>query len=458
MAASQDPAAARDPAEALAAHVAGTSFEDVPAATVEATKRDLADTLGCALGGSGAPGIPQLLKLFRRWGGAPEAGLLLAGGRLPAPQAAFIHGAMAHALDFDDTYDRGGSIHPGASVLGAALATADMLDGVSGRDLILAAALGLDVSCRIAFAATTDRGWHRTSAIGVFGATAVAGKLLGLTAPQMHQAFGIALSSAAGSRQCIVDAALTKRFQAGQAASAGIVAALLAADGFTGAVGVFTGRFGFYELYQPGRNDLDALTADLGSVWRGDEVSFKPYACGRPLHAAIDAAIDLHQALGITDEAELEDVTVNAPATIVGEYFEGLPHKRKPTQIVEAQFALAYLLAAGLVYGRVGIDQVAGIDDARVLRLAQRIKGRISDGSPSISARRTDGRSAERTLGVALGSPENPLSEAQRIDKFRDCAAHAVRTIDTGTVDRLLETLGRLEAEPDARIIAQLLV
>src|SRR3954471_3726018 len=188
----------QDPAALLAAHVARTRFEDLPAATVEATKRDLMDTLGCALGGSGAPGIPELLKLFRRWGGAPESGLLLVGGRLPAPQAAFIHGAMAHALDYDDTYDRGGSIHPGASVLGAALATAEIVPGVSGRDLILAAALGLDVSCRIAFAATTDRGWHRTSAIGVFGATAVAGKLLGLSASQMHHAFGIALSSAAG--------------------------------------------------------------------------------------------------------------------------------------------------------------------------------------------------------------------------------------------------------------------
>jgi 2-methylcitrate dehydratase PrpD len=446
-----------DPAEALAAHVVRTRFEDLPAATVEATKRDLMDTLGCALGGSGAPGIPELLKLFRRWGGTPEAGLLLAGGRLPAPQAAFIHGAMAHALDYDDTYDRGGSIHPGASVLGAALATADMLQGISGRDLILAAALGLDVSCRIALAATTDRGWHRTSAIGVFGATAVAGKLLGLTAPQMHHALGIALSQSAGSRQCIVDGALTKRFQAGQAASAGIVSALLAGEGFTGAVGVFTGRFGFYELYQPGGNDLDALTDGLGSVWRGNEVSFKPYPCGRPLHAAIDGAIHLHHALAIETGADLEDVTVIASSAVVSEYFQGLPHKRKPTQIVEAQFALAYLLAAGLLYGRVGIDEVANITDPNVLDMAQRIKGRVADGPPRISARRTDGRTAEQAFGVALGAPENPLSEAQRIEKFRDCAAHALRPIDAATVDRLLDTLGGLEALPDARSLVALL-
>src|ERR1700761_4728732 len=228
-----------DPSAALAAHVAGSRFQDLPSTTVTATKRDLRDTLGCALGGRGPPAIASLVNLSRRWGGAGEAGLLLLNERLPAPQAAFIHGAMAHALDFDDTYDRGGSIHPGASVLGAALATAELRGTVSGQDFLLAAALGLDVSNRIALAATVDRGWHRTSAIGVFGAATVAGKLLGLSAEQMQQAFGIALSQASGSRQCIIDGALTKRLQAGHAASAGVLSALLAADGFTGGDGIF---------------------------------------------------------------------------------------------------------------------------------------------------------------------------------------------------------------------------
>src|SRR5262249_5316459 len=153
-----------DPAAALASHVNRARFSDLPSATVDATKRDLLDTLGCALGGSGAPGIETLIRLYRGWGGNEQAPLLLVGGGLPAPQAAFIHPAMGHALAYDDTHDRASSIHPGASVLGVALAMADLIGGVSGEALVLAAALGLDVSCRIALAATTDRGWHRTSA------------------------------------------------------------------------------------------------------------------------------------------------------------------------------------------------------------------------------------------------------------------------------------------------------
>lgn len=445
-----------DPAAALAAHVATTRFQDLPSATVAATKRDLQDTLGCALGGSGAPGIAELLRLYRRWGGAGEAGLLLVGGRLPAPQAAFIHGAMAHALDFDDTYDRGGSIHPGTSVLGAALATADLLGGVPGRDLVLAAALGLDVSNRIALAATLDRGWHRTSAVGVFGATAVAGKLLGLSGEQMHQAFGIALSQASGSRQCIIDGALTKRLQAGHAASAGVFSALLAADGFTGGSGIFAGRFGFFELYQPGGYDLAPLTADLGQAWHGDEVSFKPYPCGRPLHAAIDAAIALHHALGLADGG-IDDVVVTADTKLVAEYFNGAPQKRRPTQIVEAQFALPFLIALGLLHGRVGINEVAGFDDAAALALAARIRGEAAEGRAAITVRRADGRSARQVTAVPLGAPENPLSEALQIAKFRDCAAHAVHPVAPDVVEVVLAALATLDQVPDARVLVNLL-
>ena len=136
--------------------------------------------------------------------------MLLRDIRLPAPQAALLNASMGHALDFDDALDTGGSIRPGVSVLGAVLAVCDSIGGATGRDMLLAVALGLDVSCRIALASTLDRGCHRTAATGVFGAAAAAGKLLELTPEQMLAAFGIAYSHAAGNRQCILDGALTK--------------------------------------------------------------------------------------------------------------------------------------------------------------------------------------------------------------------------------------------------------
>jgi 2-methylcitrate dehydratase PrpD len=184
----------KDPAWALADHIIGTGFGDLPPSTRAATCADILDTFGCLLGGSGAPGIAELVRIMDGWGGASQSQVMLWRRRMPAPQAAMLNASMAHALDFDDTLDHGGSIHPGASVLAASLATAGLRGGVSGESLLLAVALGLDVSCRVALASTVDRGWHRTAAMGVFGAAAASGKLLGLTVEQMVNALGIAFS------------------------------------------------------------------------------------------------------------------------------------------------------------------------------------------------------------------------------------------------------------------------
>lgn len=444
-----------DAAWPLARHVCRTFHADLPASAVESARRDILDTFGCMLGGSGSPGIDELFAVISRWGGLPESRVLLRGTRLPAPQAALLNASMGHALDFDDTLDTGGSIHPGVSVLGAVLAVCDSLGSVSGRDVLLAVALGLDVSCRIALASTLDRGWHRTAAIGVFGATAAAGKLLGLTPEQMLAAFGIAYSHAAGNRQCILDGALTKRMQAGQAASAGVFSAVLAQTGFTGAQNIFNGRFGFFELYQPNGYDASVLLRDLGTAFRGEELSYKPYPCGRPLHAAIDAALAARARLELDRADDIEAVTIEADPAGNSDQFARGPTKRRPTQVVEAQFAQPFLVATALVHGKVGISEVDGLGDVSVLALSDRIAGIARDGRPngslSITVQRTDGRSVTVEASAPIGSPERPLSDAQFEAKFRDCARNAVRPLSDASVDAALAAIARFEAMADAR-------
>jgi 2-methylcitrate dehydratase PrpD len=446
-----------DPAWALAQHVCRTGYAELPATAVEAARRDILDTFGCMLGGSGSPGIDELFAVISRWGGLPESRVLLRGTRLPAPQAALLNASMGHALDFDDTLDTGGSIHPGVSVLGSVLAVCDSLEGVTGRDVLLAVALGLDVSCRIALASTLDRGWHRTAAIGVFGATAAAGKLIGLTPEQMLAAFGIAYSHAAGNRQCILDGALTKRMQAGQAAGAGVFSAVLARTGFTGAQNIFNGRFGFFELYQPNGSNASVLLSDLGMTFRGEELSYKPYPCGRPLHAAIDAALAAHARLDIKRPDDIEAVTIEADPTGHGDQFERGPAKRRPTQVVEAQFAQPFLVATALVHGKVGIAEVDGLGDAAVLALSDRITGIARDGRPkgslSITVQRTDGRAVTVEATDPIGSPQTPLTNAQFEAKFRDCARHALQPPSDASIDAVLATIRRLETLPDARVL-----
>jgi 2-methylcitrate dehydratase PrpD len=444
-----------DAALQLARHVCRISYADLPAGAIESARRDILDTFGCMLGGSGSPGIDELCAMLSRWGGLEESRVLLRGISLPAPQAALLNASMGHALDFDDTLDTGGSIHPGVSVLAAALAMADSVGGVSGRDVLLAVALGLDVSCRIALASTLDRGWHRTAAIGVFGATATAGKLLGLSTEQMLNAFGIAYSHAAGNRQCILDGALTKRMQAGQAASAGVFSAALARTGFTGARNIFNGRFGFFELYQPSGHDASLLLQDLGTDFCGEALSYKPYPCGRPLHAAIDAALAARRTLDISAADQIDAVTIEADPAGHSDQFARGPAKRRPTQVVEAQFAQPFLVATALAHGKIGIAEVASLGDAAVLALSDRIVGVAGAGRPkgsfSITVRRTDGRATTVDATDPIGSPAKPLSAAQFAAKFCDCAANAVRPLPQASVDSALRTIAGLERVDAAR-------
>ena len=445
-----------DPALTLAQHVCRTGFAGLPDSAVESARRDILDTFGCMLGGSGSPGIGELFSVISGWGGREESRVVLRGVRLPAPQAALLNASMGHALDFDDTLDTGGSIHPGVSVLGAALAVCDSLGGgVTGKDLLLAVALGLDVSCRIALASTVDRGWHRTAAMGVFGAAAAAGKLLGLTPDEMLAALGIAYSHAAGNRQCILDGALTKRMQAGQAASAGVFSAVLARTGFTGARNIFNGRFGFFELYQPNGYDPSVLLRDLGTAFRGEALSYKPYPCGRPLHAAIDAALAARTRLAIERAEDIAAVTIEADPAGHSDQFERGPAKRRPTQVVEAQFAQPFLVATALVHGKIGITEVDGLSDPSVLALSDRIVGNARNGrgkgSLSITVQHANGRAATIEAADPIGSPGKPLSDAQFEAKFRDCAGNAVRPLSDARVDVALEAIKRLETLPDAR-------
>src|SRR5260370_18675555 len=147
-----------DPAWPLAQHVCRSGYADLPASAVASARRDILDTFGCMLGGSGSPGIDELFAVISRWGGLPESRVLLRGTRVPAPPAALLNASMGHALDFDDTLDTGGSIHPGVSVLGAVLAVCDSPGGGTRREVLLAGALGVGRSCPLPLGSTVGPG------------------------------------------------------------------------------------------------------------------------------------------------------------------------------------------------------------------------------------------------------------------------------------------------------------
>jgi 2-methylcitrate dehydratase PrpD len=197
------------------------------------------------------------------------------------------------------------------------------------------------------------------------------------------------------------------------------------------------------------------LLQDLGTVFRGEALSYKPYPCGRPLHAAIDAALAARARLEIERPDDIESVTVEADPAGHNDQFGRGPAKRRPTQVVEAQFAQPFLIATALVHGKVGIAEVDGLGDTAVLALSDRIAGVALDGRPkrslSITVQRTDGRSVTVEATDPIGSPEKPLTNDQLEAKFRDCARNAAQPLSEASVDAVLAAIGRLETLLDAR-------
>ena len=208
-------------------------------------------------------------------------------------------------------------------------------------------------------------------------------------------------------------------------------------------------------MYQPNGYDASELLRDLGTALRGEALAYNPYPRGRPLHAAIDAALAARARLEITQPDGIESVTVEADSAGHNDQFGRGLTKRHPTQVMEAQFAQTFLVATALVHGKVGIAEVDGLGDASVLALADRVAGVARDGRPkgsfSITVKRTDGRLATVEASDPIGSPEKPLTNAQLGAKFRDCARNAVQPLSDASLDRLLAAIGRLKKLPDAR-------
>jgi len=197
------------------------------------------------------------------------------------------------------------------------------------------------------------------------------------------------------------------------------------------------------------------LLRDLGGAFRGEALSYKPYPCGRPLHASIDAALAARAQLNIEHPDEIESVTIEADPVGHRDQFARGPTKRRPTQVVEAQFAQPFLVATALVRGKVGIAEVDGLGDGSVLALSDRIAGVARDGrtkgSLSIAVRTTDGRSVTVEASTPIGSPDKPLTNAQLETKFRDCARNAVHPLSEASVDGVLAAIEQLETLPDAQ-------
>ncbi len=440
----------------LSGFVAGISLERLPPEVVNRARFLVLDLVGNIVRARhDAESTPSFLAAVRAMGmAAGNSGVFGDAARYTPAGAAFLNGALAHSLDFDDTH-AAGSLHPGAPVIPAALAAGEMA-GASGGDVLAAIVAGYEVTCRVALALPAgehyDRGFHPTATCGAFGAAAAAARVFGLDADGVAGALGTVLSQCAGSLQFLVNGAWTKRFQVGWAATNGVMAATLVREGFTGAAEALEGRHGFLRAYAPNPKPERAVQ-DLGTVFELMATAVKPYPSCRYGHAGIDAALALRAAHDLKP-ADIERVTLGLPRA--GMMLIGQPAEKKanPENVVDGQFSGPFVISAALATGAMGWDSYNHLRDPVLRALLPKV---ACEFDPEIEAEfpanmsgkltiEAGGRRFTQKVVVPKGEPTNFLSEAELRGKF---AGLADAVLGTERAARLADAVLAIDATAD---------
>ncbi len=408
---------------ALAEFLAGAAGS-VPDRLSASAEDCVLDTVGCMVFGASLPWA-QTAAAYAQQAGGPRSSSIIGGDRTTAAMAGFANGTAAHAFELDDVHEESIS-HPGAVVVPAVLALAEEL-GASGADALEAVVVGYEAMGRAGIAvgpaAHLLRGFHPTSMCGVFGAAAAAGRLLGLSAPQLRDALGIAATLASGTMEFASSGGQTKRLHAGRAAEGGVMAARLAAGGFEGPADGLAGTYGFCRVFSDDPR-VELLTDELGSRWMLDEITVKPWAACSDIHPLIQATLELRAAHGLRPDM-VERIEATAPTkAAVHNSGDGT------ASVMAAQYSGPWNIAAALAadpadpatYGAERIaDPVLVELQSKVVAIAADARwdatyARKMGGSVRITLR--DGRVLERSVCGQKGSMHDPLRADEIEAKF----------------------------------------
>jgi 2-methylcitrate dehydratase PrpD len=434
----------------LAEYASDLRFEDVPNSVVQRAKDCITDTVAVIVQGSALPWSQIVLRYAQRIGAGGTCGILGTAARVHAPAAALANGALAHAFESDNLTRPGAGVHPGATLLPPALAVAQE-QGSNGRDLITAVVAGFEVMYRIGRAtkhSNERHGFHAPGTTGPFGAAVAAGRLLHLDATAMASALGIAGSLAGGLMEFARSGtgAMVKRLHLGRAAESGVLAASLAADGFTGPRTVLESEAGFLKVFCP-EWDVTALTAGLGKEFATLNLCLKRFPVHMTAQTSVQAILELRAEHGFTAE-QVEQVNVAG-----NERMATINNIAEPADVMMAQYSIPFCVALALFRDPrdpASFDESALADPA-VRAMCRRVAVTVADTS-IVTVRLRDGSTLVREAAEFDGMPSRPLSREALRQKFM-LLMGATRTARAA---EMFERLQSLENVPDVRWLENL--
>ena len=431
--------------ETLVSFISRTGFDDIPAHVMQLAKRSVIDWWGVTLGGSSHSVASVLLKTIKELGGNRQATILGTDFKTSVYNAALVNGAMSHVLDYDDTH-LGALMHPSAPLISAILAYGEWKQK-GGKDFLLSFVMGFEAETRISVAMGAphyDRGWHSTSTMGRFGAASGIGKMIGLPRAEMAQALGLAGTQASGIRR--VFGTMTKSFHPGKAAADGLLAAVLAQNGYTAPVDILEGDGGLGVCFSTDFNAVRGLEG-LGERYMIEGISIKPYASCLYTHPVIDGVIR------IRDREHIVPDDVAALTCEVSKFCHNAACVPEPlTTGLEGKFSTSFCAALALVEGRAGEDLFTNgkVTDPEIRSLMERVTIKrdvsLSDAEAAVTIRLKDGREIVERINGPLGDPDHPLTDAQVEDKFRSLLGPLFKAVD---IDCMLNQLWHIENMDD---------
>ena len=383
--------------------------------------RTFANWVGCAIGPAQHETMQAALAAVEELSPAPQASILGRSEKVDIANAALLNGISSHTFDFDDTHLKT-IIHPAGPVASAVLALGEHI-GASGRDMIDALVIGIEVSCRVGNAVYPnhyDRGWHITGSTGMLGSAAACSRLLKLDAARTQMALGIAASQPIGLREQF--GTMTKPFHPGAAAKAGLMSALMAKHGFTSSKRALEAPRGLMQVFSD-KTDWSEITENLGETWEIALNTYKPFACGIVIHPSIDGCVQLRDQYKLKPE-DVKKVTIKVHSLVLE-----LTGKKTPADGLQSKFSVYHSCAVGLIFGRAGeheyTDDVVNRPDVLALRAKVEaiVDDSIDEASSDLTIETTDGRTLHVFVENAIGSVERPMSDEQLKAKFIDQSA-----------------------------------
>lgn len=444
--------------EQLSEFLVGVRYDDFPSATVHQAKRSILDYLGATIRGAHTKQGKIGIALAEQFDGPAESTIVGSEKKVACFNAALANGIMGHAVQIDDGH-RYAQAHPATAIMPAAIATAERQNS-SGQDLIAATILGYEVFIRIGIAINpshNDRGFHSTGTLGAFGSTVAAGILLRLDKMKMADALGSAGSLASGLMEYISDGSMSKYLIPGNAAKNGVLAALLAREGFTGPHLVLEGRKGFFKATSD-KYDLAVVTKNLPKTtfgvnpqYKNMECYFKPYpVCGH-ITPTIDSIWKLIKEKPV-DQEDIAKVNIKTYALALDESDEP-----SPKTTTGATVSLQYAAAAALIYGRLTPDEFTEekLHDPKIRDLMKHIEVTVDPELDKLAPEKRcsivelttkDGTTRSARVDSPKGEPENPLTDSELKAKFHSLATPVLGRERCERIERMIDSLEDLSS------------